>query len=127
MPSARASILVVEDDTGLRGVFRQALTAAGFDVREAADGIEALRRIDAKLPNLIVLDLGLPGVDGRDVLVELARLPQTFAIPVVVVTGQAHVADVRASCVACKPVSPDELVEIVSRCLGNAGTPGGVP
>src|SRR5689334_10421260 len=64
----RPVILLVEDHDDLRGMFRIALTVAGFQVHEAADGYDALRLLDEENPILVVLDLRLPLVDGREVL-----------------------------------------------------------
>lgn len=116
--SRRYTILVVEDDADLRGMFRAALALAGFDVRDAADGWEALRRVDIALPDLIVLDLGLPGVNGQGVLAELSAQAHTRAIPVVVVTASSDpLQGFQVDCVLRKPVDPDELLRAVRRCL----------
>jgi DNA-binding response OmpR family regulator len=58
-------ILIVEDDTELRGIYRTALRVAGYGVQEAGDGYEALRAVDADPPDLVVLDLALPRLSGR--------------------------------------------------------------
>src|SRR5258705_9814975 len=82
-----ARILVVEDDPELRRLFRTALSVSGFEVICAGDGVEALYRLDAELPDLVVLDLGLPRLSGRDVLREISANMRTRHIPIVVVTG----------------------------------------
>jgi two-component system phosphate regulon response regulator PhoB len=116
--SERQTILVVEDDEDLRRLFRTALALAGYDVVEASDGLEALQRIDQIIPDLVVLDLVLPGMSGMVVQQELAAQTLTRRIPVVVITGT--VIEPEALDVACllrKPVSPDDLIEAVRRCL----------
>lgn len=111
-------ILVVEDNDDLRSFYHYALTAAGFDVQEAADGIQALRHLDNHPPDLVVLDLRLPMVSGVDVKEELAANIQTREIPIVVVTGSPQdLRGVAPDCVLTKPVMPEELVRTVQRCL----------
>lgn len=120
----RRTLLVVDDDADLRGLFRTTLTLAGFDVYEAADGLEALRRLDTLLPDLIVLDLMMPGFSGIAVLQELAAQAHTRSIPIMVVTASAENLDyLDVSCVLRKPVMPDELVRAAQRCLASAAPP----
>ena len=119
--SERQTILIVEDDEDLRRLFRTALALAGYDVVEAGDGLEALQRIDQIIPDLVVLDLVLPGVSGMVVQQELAAQALTRQIPVVVITGTAiepGILDV--DCLLRKPVSPDDLIEAVRKCLAAA-------
>ena len=119
MGSSERLILVVEDDHDLRQLYRHTLLLAGFAVREAADGIEALRQIDGAPPDLIILDLILPSaIDGVGVMREVATQARTKHIPIVVVTASAlPVTDADAACVLRKPVDPDVLIEVVQRCL----------
>lgn len=84
----RKTVLVVEDDDHLREIFATNLTLSGFAVRQAANGMDALRFVDAAPPDVIVLDLGLPQVTGLDVLHEIKSHVHTREIPVIVVTGR---------------------------------------
>jgi DNA-binding response OmpR family regulator len=112
------TILVVEDDEALSRLFCTTLRVAGFDVLAATDGMEALRRIDAYQPDLILLDLALPSLGGRAVREEIASNVHTRSIPVVVVTGSGEdVAGLDAARVVMKPVLPSELVEVVRESL----------
>jgi DNA-binding response OmpR family regulator len=121
--ATRRIILVVEDDAGLRRLYRTALTLAGFDVDEAADGLDALRRLDHRRPDLVVLDIGLPALSGIAVLQEITAHAYTRQIAVVVVTGTAMSLDhLDVACVLRKPVEPEELVRTVRHCL-SAGAP----
>ena len=95
----RRTALIVEDDVELRRIFRLALSFDGFHGVEASDGLEALHLIDEEPPDLIVLDLGLPGVSGHEVLSEVAAHAETRRIPVVVVTGASE--DLNHLDVAC--------------------------
>lgn len=122
----RKTVLVVEDDVDLRSIFATNLALGGFIIREAANGIEALRLIDSAPPDLIVLDLGLPHVTGQDVLSEIRALQHTREIPVLVVTGRdVAVSEISPDCMLLKPVHPAELVRQVKRCL-ESGTASGV-
>jgi DNA-binding response OmpR family regulator len=111
-------VLIVEDDADLRHVYRLALSFAGFQVQEAIDGMDALRRIDADPPDLIVLDLMLPDLSGLVVQQEVAAHAHTRNIPVVIVTGSGINLDhVDVPCVLRKPITPEQLIETVRKCL----------
>ncbi len=123
----RKRILVVEDDTELRRMFRTVLSMSGYDVEEAGDGVEALRLIDNHLPDLIVLDLVLRALDGLSVQQELASRALTRQIPIVIVTGSTiDTASLDVACVLRKPVMPDELIRTVKQCLGSGAAASGV-
>jgi DNA-binding response OmpR family regulator len=111
-------VLIVEDDAELRRMFRTALALAGYDVHEAGDGYHALAFVEQHTPDLIVLDLGLPRLDGLSVQAEIAAHARTHSIPIVIVTGQPIDLDhVSVACVLRKPVRPTELIDTVKRCL----------
>jgi DNA-binding response OmpR family regulator len=111
-------VLVVEDDAALRTFYRSSLMLAGFDVITAENGVDALHRIEGDQPSLVVLDLGLPLLSGRDVRRELAAHLATKDIPVVVVTGDPDDLDpTEFPCVLRKPVTPESLIEAVENCL----------
>jgi DNA-binding response OmpR family regulator len=117
--AAARTILIVEDDPGLRRMYRTALSFAGFTVQEAGDGVQALRSIDEAAPDLIVLDLMLPTVGGFEVQADVAARARTRHIPIVVVTGATSVPPtLDVACVLRKPITPDDLVAEVRRCLG---------
>lgn len=109
-------ILLVEDDADLRGMFRTALTVAGFDVREAADGYDALVMLEQGKTDLVVLDLRLPRVDGLDVLKDMRG--RNERVPVVVVTASPDdLSQLGVECVLKKPVLPEQLIATVTKCL----------
>jgi type II secretory ATPase GspE/PulE/Tfp pilus assembly ATPase PilB-like protein/ActR/RegA family two-component response regulator len=83
-----AKVLLVDDEDQLRRVMRDLLERDGYSVTEARDGVEALDQIDRHAPDIIVLDLNLPGLDGYGVLAHLRSRPATIDIPVVVLTAQ---------------------------------------
>jgi two-component system phosphate regulon response regulator PhoB len=117
--AGRPTVLVVEDDAPVRQLYRAALTSAGYAVVAVEDGIDALRRVDAKTPHAVVLDLALPRLGGLDVHRELKARPETSNIPVVIATG-IDISDLDPSefaCVLRKPISADALVMAVENCL----------
>jgi CheY-like chemotaxis protein len=119
----RKRILIVEDDSDLRRMFRTALSLAGYDVDEAGDGLDALRIVEARAPDLVVLDLMLRALDGLSVQQELAARAITSHIPIVIVTASGLPLDgVDVACILRKPVLPDDLVRTVQHCL-IAGAP----
>jgi type II secretory ATPase GspE/PulE/Tfp pilus assembly ATPase PilB-like protein/CheY-like chemotaxis protein len=83
-----ATILLVDDEDALRRVMRDLLARDGYEVVEARTGIEALDQVDRHAPDVVVLDLNLPGLDGYSVLAELRSRPATRDIPVIVLTAK---------------------------------------
>jgi two-component system, OmpR family, response regulator MprA len=117
----RPAVLIVEDDPELRTLYRTALSLAGYSVVAVGDGLEALRRIDADPPDIVVLDMALPRLGGRDVSLEVGSHAETATIPIVVVTGDARELNTSDfACVLQKPIDLDTLVRTVERCLREA-------
>jgi type II secretory ATPase GspE/PulE/Tfp pilus assembly ATPase PilB-like protein len=83
-----AKVLLVDDEDSLRKVMKELLERDGYTVSEARDGAQALNQIDRVGPDIIVLDLNLPGLDGYGVLSHLRSRPATAAIPVIVLTAK---------------------------------------
>jgi len=81
-------ILLVDDEDSLRKVLKDLLEREGYEVAEARDGVQALDQVDRVGPDVIVLDLNLPGLDGYGVLAQLRSRPATADIPVVVLTAK---------------------------------------
>ncbi len=86
--SRGATVLLVDDEDTLRRVMKDLLVRDGFEVVEARTGAEALDQTDRHAPDIIVLDLNLPGMDGYAVLSELRSRPVTRGIPVIVLTAK---------------------------------------
>jgi type II secretory ATPase GspE/PulE/Tfp pilus assembly ATPase PilB-like protein/ActR/RegA family two-component response regulator len=82
------SVLLVDDEDQLRRVMKDLLERDGYVVHEARDGVQALDQVDRVAPDIIVLDLNLPGLDGYAVLAQLRSRPTTQGIPVVVLTAK---------------------------------------
>src|SRR5262249_49108198 len=83
----RATILVAEDSTDSREMMQVLLEIKGYDVISAADGLRAVDLALEKLPDLVLLDLQLPGLDGLSVTKELRLHPELEAVPIVMVSG----------------------------------------
>jgi type II secretory ATPase GspE/PulE/Tfp pilus assembly ATPase PilB-like protein/ActR/RegA family two-component response regulator len=86
--SRGVSVLLVDDEDQLRRVMKDLLERDGYLVHEARDGIQALDQVDRLAPDIIVLDLNLPGLDGYAVLAQLRSRPTTLGIPVIVLTAK---------------------------------------
>ena len=114
------TILICEDEEPLRELVRAAL-GNGYRFEEAVDGREALERARELQPDLIVLDVMLPGTSGLDVLATLREDPTTGRIPVIVITAWTHakqeVLDAGAERFVSKPFDPDQLKSIVDELL----------
>jgi len=108
-------ILVIEDDPALAAMYQTALSFAGFDVAVSGDGLTALEDIDEEHPDLVILDLRLPQLDGSTILRELAATPDTRNIPIIVVTGGDAEDLPASSSVLRKPVDPALLVAAVEQ------------
>ena len=83
-----SKVLLVDDEDSLRKVMRDLLERDGYEVTEARDGVQALDQVDRVGPDIIVLDLNLPGLDGYGVLSHLRSRPATSNIPVIVLTAK---------------------------------------
>jgi CheY-like chemotaxis protein len=119
--TARPRVLVVEDDAPLAQLYSMALTMNGLSVMRASDGLTALRVVEDYRPDLVLLDLMLPQVDGWTVLREFESRPSTKTIPVVVVTGSDDpLHSSHAKAVIRKPVDPDYIAAVVVRHLPTA-------
>ena len=81
------SILLVDDDLTLREMYTERLKAEGFVVETAKDGEEALAKAKDLMPNIILLDIMMPKINGLDVLRKLKQAPETENIPVIVLTA----------------------------------------
>lgn len=116
-------ILIVEDDPMIGELIMLRLTAAGYRTSWARNGREALAKIYEVRPKIMVLDLGLPVIDGFGVL-EQVRAQQFFKnLPIIVLTARHELADVKramalgASGYMAKPFEPKDLVKRVEKCL----------
>jgi two-component system cell cycle response regulator DivK len=118
-------ILIVEDDPGSLMLATAALEAGGFDVAGTGSAEEARESITRRKPSLILMDIGLPGMDGLDFTKELKSGAKTATIPIVALTANNMPLYERAAKAAgcegfiAKPVSPAALTAEVRAFLGN--------
>jgi DNA-binding response OmpR family regulator len=116
-------VLVIDDESPIRLLCRVNLEAEGMDVLEAADGPSGLDKARAETPDVILLDVMMPGLDGWRVAEELLDDPRTSAIPIVFLTARAELRD-RARGIdlggvdyVTKPFNPVELAPLVRDLL----------
>lgn len=122
IPVSPKTVLVVEDDSSLRELYRSALVSAGYAVVAVEDGMDALRRVERDVPQAVVLDMALPRLGGRDVHRELKSRPETSKIPIVVVSG-TDISDLNESeyaSVLRKPIHAEAIVYAVDKCFRRA-------
>jgi DNA-binding NarL/FixJ family response regulator len=116
-------LLVVDDDPGLLLAVSETLRAEGYDVMTARRGAEAMVRVAESLPDLIVSDIRMPGMDGYQLVRNLRSNPRTRLVPIIFLTAKDETADriqgFRAGVDAyiTKPFEPDELVAVVAGIL----------
>ena len=124
-PGARPGpfVLIVDDDAGVRAYVRTALESEGYSVREAGSASEGLDVLEEQPPDLILLDVMMPGVDGWQMLRQVQERHGVGAIPVIMFSGQVDnrsAEDARsrgAQGFIGKPFDPDQLVESTKQLL----------
>lgn len=120
----RPRILVVDDDDQIRSLIVDVLELEGYETRGAADGRAALATAQGWRPDLIVLDLMMPGMDGWAFRAEQRHRADIAAIPVLIVSATRHLEQrtqsLAPAAVIAKPFDIDRLVEIVQRLLAQA-------
>lgn len=119
--------LVAEDDRDIRELVAAKLTAAGYQVSTAADGIAALAALRRLPPDVALLDVMMPGISGLDIITELRADPRTASIPVILLSARSQEFDVEngiaigAADYVIKPFSPRELLARVEAVLERVG------
>ncbi len=114
-------ILAVDDEKHIVRLVQVNLERQGYEVVTANDGREALEKVESEKPDLVVLDVMMPYMDGFEVLQNLRRNPNTRDIPVIMLTAKAQDADVfkgwqsGVDCYLTKPFNPMELISFVKR------------
>ncbi len=122
-------ILVVDDERHIVRLVEVNLTKAGYDVTSAYDGIEALEKVAEDKPDMIILDVMMPRMDGFDTLKKLQADPETEGIPVIMLTAKAQDADIfrgwssGVSSYLTKPFNPRELLTFVERIFQSLEDP----
>lgn len=122
MSTAKPRILLVEDYDDARAMYSLFLVSKGFDVDEAATGEQGLLSAGAHRPDLIVLDVGLPRMDGFEVARRLRMMPGFDAVPIIALSATTDHLTARARAAGCtqaifKPCLPDELLAAIEALL----------
>jgi CheY-like chemotaxis protein len=123
---AKKRVLIVEDDTDTRMAIRELLETAGYEAGDAADGTAGLAKAKSFRPDVILLDVAMPGLDGYEVCRGLKENPETKTIPVIFVTAvddaELNRRAYEAGAVACitKPFRLEALVAVIETAFANA-------
>lgn len=120
----KKKILIVEDDSFLRNLISQKLQKEGYEVAEAADGEEGLKKIKEEKPDLILLDLILPEIDGFEVLRRVKEDPLLASIPVIILSNLGQREDIErgmnlgaADFLIKAHFTPGEIIEKIKNIL----------
>ena len=123
-PAGTRTILVVDDVKSVRMFHASFLKRRGYACLEASDGVEALSRIGANPVSLVLLDMHMPNMDGREFIHRLRADPKTQSLPILVVTSDIvsvphrHHPDAAQLAILEKPAPPKALLEMVRRIIG---------
>ena len=124
LQSGQPIVLIVEDDRDGRRLFAEWLGAAGYHVEQAHNGLQALERAFDLVPDAILTDLNIPGIDGYELTRRLKSDPRTAGVPILAVTGygpftQDPARAERAGCDAVlpKPCTPEDLEQTLSELI----------
>jgi CheY-like chemotaxis protein len=126
-PIADRRALVVDDEPSIRGFLALALEDAGYAVETASDGVVALHVLDQWRPDVILLDLMMPHMDGWSFRSEQLARPELASIPVVVLSaaldGQIRTRELRPAAALPKPVPLEDLLTVVESVTGQDAQP----
>lgn len=117
------TVLVVDDEPDIRLILQARLEAAGYRVETAGNGLEALNRIRTQPPDLVILDLMLPGMDGFAVCAMLKRDQRFSHIPIVILSARSQAQDKKtgaslgADAYITKPFQPQELLSTIEQLI----------
>lgn len=122
----QADILVVDDDANLRELLREALTDAGYAVREATDGVRAIEQVRERVPDLVILDVRMPGLSGFDVASVLRSDPRTEAVPILlisIVVDERRALRIGLDHALSKPLDEQQLLDSVAQLVDLGRSP----
>ncbi|NPV13788.1 response regulator [candidate division WOR-3 bacterium] len=117
------TVLVVDDEPDIRLILQARLEAAGYRVETASNGLEALNRIRTQPPDLVILDLMLPGMDGFAVCAMLKRDQRFNHIPIIILSARSQTQDKKtgsslgADAYITKPFQPQELLGTIEQLI----------
>jgi len=118
-------VLIVDDEPMARTLLRLMLARAGYSVSEAQDGLDALKKIEMSQPDVVVLDVMMPGMDGFTVCKTLREKEDTSKLPVIMLSAKSDMESINkglsvgANKYLTKPISSDELNRHVQELLDN--------
>jgi CheY-like chemotaxis protein len=110
--------IIVEDEFDLATIFSEALKAGGFETQVIGDGAEALEKLETVTPDVLILDLHLPHVSGKEILAHIRAAPNLTETKVLVTTADAHMGEMveeQADLVLLKPISFMQLQILAKR------------
>jgi CheY-like chemotaxis protein len=125
---ARHKILITDDDPVIIELLQVNLEFEGYDVITAADGLEAVEKSSRELPDLVLLDIMMPRMDGWTARAEMLKDPRTAEIPVIFLSARAQQADLRkgyeagVAAYVTKPFEPVELLDLIEQILNGSYT-----
>ena len=116
------NVLVIDDDASIRAILQYRLRREKFSVRLASNGLEAFKEVNAQRPDVIILDIMMPRMDGLQFLAALRADLETSRIPVIILTALGHgirksMRNLRAFTIISKPFSPQLLMEEVREAM----------
>jgi CheY-like chemotaxis protein len=123
---ARHKILITDDDPVIIELLQVNLEFEGYDVITAADGLEAVERAARDTPDLVILDIMMPRMDGWTARAEMLKDPRTAEIPVIFLSARAQQADLRkgyesgVAAYVTKPFEPVELLDLIEQILAGS-------
>lgn len=118
-------ILLVDDDAGLRSLLRKMLEMGGYEVVEAADGVEALAALERRLPAIVILDVMMPNMDGITFCKKVRAEERWAGLPIVILSGKTQQWAIDEGLAAganeylCKPIAFGDLLQKVRTVLAN--------
>jgi CheY-like chemotaxis protein len=112
-------ILIVDDESSMRFLLRITLESAGYEVLEAPHGAAALELVKESRPNLVVTDLMMPVMNGRDLVGRLRADPETAGIPILLLSANPHVEVAAADAILGKPFDSEAVVEAARSLAGS--------
>ena len=110
--------LIIEDDRDIATLFRHIVDVAGYRTEIAFHGQVAIERLDTSMPDIVILDLNLPGITGNDILARIRKDRRFIRTKIIVVTAHSYMADslsIEPDLILLKPVSLDQLTSFIKR------------
>ena len=119
------TVLIVDDEQMARTLLRLMLVRAGFNVYEAEDGFDALEKVRKNRPDIILLDVMMPGMDGFAVCEAVRKDPETIHLPIIMLSAKTDLDSINsglragATTYLTKPISTEDLTRHIHEALGN--------